>query len=174
MSQEQIHSLQSVYWINKLNLTAHPEGGYYRRTFCATEYLEKTELPSRFTAPRPLVTAIYYLLESHQFSAFHRIKSDEIWHFYSGSSLTIYSISENGDLAIAQLGNNPENNEEFQITIPSRRWFAARVNELDSYSLVGCVVSPGFDFLDFELATQANLLKQYPQHKDLIIKLTNS
>jgi predicted cupin superfamily sugar epimerase len=164
----------SHYWIDKLKLTPHPEGGYYRRSFCTEDILETTALPARFNASRSLATAIYYLLESHQFSAFHRIKSNEIWNFYSGSSLTIYLINAKGDLSTIRLGNDPEKGEQFQVIIPPFCWFAATVNELHSYSLVGCFVVPGFDFADFELATVTSLLKQYPQHQKIIEKLTKN
>lgn len=164
-------SIQSQLII-QLQLVKHPEGGYYRRTHCATENIPLVGLPARFQQPRPFCTAIYYLLESRDYSALHRIKSDEIWHFYMGSPLTLYSIHPNGQLFIHQLGNCLENGEQLQVTIPAGCWFGAVVQQENSYALVGCVVAPGFDFADFELGCRQDLLTQYPHHWEIIEKLT--
>lgn len=160
------------YWIENLNLQKHPEGGYFSETYRSKEIIKEDSLPSRFSGERVFSTAIYFLLKSGQFSAFHRLKSDEIWNFYSGSSLSIFQIQKDGNLEIIKMGNDFQNGEVFQAVVKEGSWFGAEVTEKDSYSLAGCIMSPGFDFKDFELADMEQLMKEYPQYKDLIIKLT--
>ncbi len=160
------------YWIDHLKLSKHPEGGYFKEVYRSNEFVNKKNLPDRYTSFRSFSTSIYFLLKSHEFSAFHRLKSDEIWHFYDGSSITIYAISPKGHLTKTFIGNNPEKGERFQLLIPKGFWFAAYVNYADSYSLVGCTVSPGFDFDDFEMGKKSDLEKRFPQHKEIISKYT--
>jgi predicted cupin superfamily sugar epimerase len=121
------------------------------------------------------------LLEIGQFSSLHRIQSDEVWHFYAGSCLEVYSINPAGELSLLKLGNDPTAGEVFQGVVSAGSWFGATLGStgLDNdasgnYALVGCTVAPGFNFNDFELGTQANLLAQYPQHAAVIRKLTRS
>jgi hypothetical protein len=100
-------------------------------------------------------------LEGDDFSAFHRIKSDEIWHYYTGnSSIEIITISK-GKIDIQKLGNQPEEGQFFQFVVPANTWFAARVGDKKGFALVGCTVSPGFHFDDFELAGK-ELLDELP------------
>jgi uncharacterized protein len=160
------------YWIEKLHLTKHPEGGYFKETYRATESIRGEHLPLRFEVSRAFSTAIYFLLPSNGCSRFHRIKSDEGWHFYTGSGITIYVIDKEGKLSSIKLGDNVDAGEVFQAVVPAECWFGAVVNNPDSYALVGCTVSPGFDFQDFELAERNMLLAQYPNHQDIIEKLT--
>jgi uncharacterized protein len=160
------------FWINHLGLTKHPEGGYFREVYRSDEIISKKGLPERYTSFRPFSTSIYFLLESHEFSAFHRLKSDEVWHFYCGSSITIYVINPRGDLNRWVLGPDPGKGEVFQQTIQMGCWFAATVNENDSFTLTGCNVSPGFDFEDFELGKKDYLVRQFPKHSGLFERLT--
>ena len=156
------------YWIETLRLAEHPEGGFYRRTYVSGEEVRPERLPERFSGPRPFSSAIYYLLPGDRTSAFHRIKSDELWHFYAGSPLTICIIDKEGELREKRLGNDPGKGEAFQHCIEAGNWFGAVVNDRGSYSLVGCTVAPGFDFEDFELADPDRLAELYPQHRTLI------
>jgi uncharacterized protein len=168
----------ATYWVEKLGLLVHPEGGYFRETYRASEQIDS--LPDRFKAElsqpvgRSCSTGIYFLLESGQFSAFHRIKSDEMWHFYTGSSLTVYGINPAGQLVELLLGSDPEQGETWQAVVPAGWWFSSRVNSANTYALVGCTVAPGFDFADFELAERSQLLQAYPQHQTLIEQLTHA
>ena len=123
--------------IKILCLQKHPEGGYFREVYRSDEIIDKNALSERFNGSRNISTSIYFLLKSGDKSDFHRIKSDEIWHFYSGSSLTIYIINKEGNLNKVKLGCDPSNDELFQYTVPKECWFAAEVNEQDSYALVG-------------------------------------
>lgn len=159
------------YWITNLKLLAHPEGGFYKEMYRSAETIPMEGLPGRFPGKRNFSTAIYFLLRSQDRSLFHRIKSDELWHFYAGSSLSIYVLN-GGDLDIHRLGPDPEKGESFQLVIPANCWFGAMVNEPNSYTLAGCTVAPGFDFRDFEFADRATLLDEFPKEKSIIKKLT--
>ena len=159
------------YWIKSLSLTQHPEGGYYRETYRSTELLNAAALPERFSGDRNHSTTIYFLLPADNRSLFHRIKSDELWYYHTGSSLTIYVLDSNG-LKLHRLGPDIEKGESLQAMIPANAWFGALVNEKDSYTLSSCSVSPGFDFHDFELADRASLLKDFPNDRAIIEQLT--
>ena len=161
------------YWVSAFDMQPHPEGGYFAETYRSTEVIPQSGLPERFSGPRSFGTAIYFLLESHHFSALHRIQADEVWHFYAGGPLNVYVIAPDGELSIIRLGNNPENGEVFQAVVPAGCWFGSRPATGTDYSLVGCTVAPGFDFADFELARRADLLTLYPQHRDIISELAN-
>ena len=160
------------YWIDKLNLKKHPEGGYFREIYRSNEFINKKNLPDRYSSFRSFSTSIYFLLKSSEFSAFHRLKSDEIWHFYSGSPIKIFMIFRGGEFRQYILGNDAEKNEVFQALMPKGCWFAAKVIKANSYSLMGCTVSPGFDFDDFEMGKYEKLSKLFPQHSQLIKQLT--
>jgi predicted cupin superfamily sugar epimerase len=158
--------------INSLKMEPHREGGYYCRSYESKISIKRDSLPKGFAGDRPISSAIYFLLEEDQFSSFHRIKSDEIWHFYEGSSLRLSIISPSGVLTHRTLGSNIENGEEFQIVVPADSWFGAQICDKNSYSFFGCTVSPGFNFDDFELGRRENLLKLFPDHAGIIKSLT--
>lgn len=159
-------------WISQLHLQPHPEGGFYKEVYRSDEIISEDSLNNRYGSEHSISTSIYYLLTGNDFSAFHKIKSDEIWHFYDGSPITLYLINEDGKFETKKLGINLEANEVPQIVIPRNNWFAAQPNDKNSYTLVGCTVAPGFDFNDFELADRKDLLKKFPQHNNLIIQYT--
>ena len=153
------------------NFLPHPEGGYYKETYRSKEEVIVDALPAKFNGNRNFSTAIYFLLEKGNFSAFHRIRSDETWHFYAGQLLNIFVIHESGELETIQLGDDIANGQTFQATVPAGAWFASVPAEGTNFSFVGCTVSPGFDFIDFELAVANQLIEIYPQHVSLINKL---
>ncbi len=161
------------YWVEKLQMQSHPEGGYFVETYRSAEKMDKNFLPKRFSGDRNFSTGIYFLLESHHFSAFHRIQSDEMWHFYAGDALNIYYIDNQGLMQTIRLGNNPEKSEVFQAIVPAGVWFGSKPAIENSYSLVGCTVAPGFDFADFEMPDRQNLVQQFPQHQATIEMLTH-
>ncbi|NDF97360.1 MAG: cupin domain-containing protein [Chitinophagia bacterium] len=154
--------------IEKYRLAPHPEGGYYRSTYRAPLLLSGASLPAAFTGDRPVSTAIYFLLEAGDFSAFHRIKSDECWHFYQGDPLWIHCLDREGHYSRFTLGGNDEADGHYQLVVPAGTWFASEPAEGSAYSFVGCTVSPGFDFADFEMASAARLAMAYPASQDLI------
>ncbi|OEK02428.1 hypothetical protein BFP97_13245 [Roseivirga sp. 4D4] len=161
------------YWIEKLKLQAHPEGGYFNETYRSKEHIEGTELPSRYGSSRVFGTSIYFLLTIESVSNFHRLASDEIWHYHQGGGAIIHMISEEGELTSKRIGPDLEAGESLQVIIPKGTWFAAEV-ERDAYILVGCTVAPGFEFEDFELADRDALSSAYPQHGTLISGFTNN
>lgn len=157
--------------IEQYKLQPHPEGGWYKETYRSDEYILATALPERFGGNRSFSTAIYFLLEMNNFSAFHRIKSDECWHFYAGDPLLIYVIAQSGKLDIIDLGDNINRGQLFQYVVPANCWFASRPAAGSKFCFVGCTVSPGFDFSDFELANATGLLALYPMHENVIREL---
>jgi len=158
------------YWIKKLQLQKHPEGGWYKEVYRSTEMIQVSALPAGFSDERSISTSIYYLLEGDDFSAFHRIKSDELWHFYAGTSaIEIISI-EKGKIIKQLLGDDPQENQWFQVVVPKNTWFAASLFNKKGFALVGCTVSPGFHYDDFEMANQ-KLLGQFPELEKEIIGL---
>lgn len=157
--------------VNHYHLLPHPEGGWYRETYRSDEQIPANALPQRFTANRAFSTAIYFLLEKGNFSAFHRIKSDECWHFYAGDPLEIYTIGQDGLLNTTLLGNNIIGGQLFQYVVPANCWFASRPAPGSSFCFVGCTVAPGFNFADFELARAGELCQSYPSLQEIITTL---
>jgi len=162
---------KAEYWIETLQLKPHPEGGFYKEMYRTDEKVAIENLPDRYVGERNFATSIYFLLPSEDISAFHRIASDELWFFHAGSQVEIYVLDKNG-LQTIKLGISNENGSQLQAVIPRQTWFAAKVVEPDSYCLVSCVVSPGFDFADFELAQRGVLLNEYREFDDIIIQFT--
>ena len=164
----------------KLNLVELPrEGGFYREAYRSKFFTTHTYFrrdKSRISQDniRSAVTLIYYLLEGRgHFSAFHRLKSDEIWHFYRGSPVTIYVIDNKGRLTQIRLGNDIGQGEQCHVIISAGLWFGARVDDSTSFALIGCTVTPGFDYKDFELGTRSKLIRMFPKHEATILSLTN-
>lgn len=154
--------------VKQLNLEPHPEGGFYAETYRADDRVKR----SADGAERASSTAIYYLLNSGAYSAWHRIASDEAWHFYAGSPLDVHVLTPEGDLLTHRLG--PALEQEgcvYQAVVPAGCWFGAELVNPDSFALVGCTVAPGFEFSEFELATASSLLTSYPQHEATIRRL---
>lgn len=163
----------AAYWVEKYHMQPHPEGGYFAETYRSAEQIPHTALPTRFDGSRSFSTAIYFLLESHHFSALHRIQADEVWHFYAGGPLEVFVIDPaSGTLKIIRLGPDPAAGEVFQAVVAAGMWFGSRPAAGAAYSLVGCTVAPGFDFADFELADREILLAKFPQHEAMIQELT--
>ena len=153
--------------VDMLKLIPHPEGGYYKESYRSQESF----FPKGFDGERNYGTAIYFLLQQGDFSGFHRIKSDECWHFYAGSTLWIHVIHPDGRLKRIELGSDIANGELFQANVPAGCWFASEPAPGTGFALVGCTVAPAFDFNDFELAEAAVLSRQFPQHGSLIGRL---
>lgn len=153
--------------IAQLQLKPHPEGGWYRQTYRSAAITQTSR------GPRPASTAILFLLQAGEFSALHRIASDELWHFHLGSPLRVSSLLPNGTLEHFTLGPDLAAGEQLQGSVPADRWFGASLVRGD-FALVSCTVAPGFDFADFELATRPQLLALYPQSGDRIHALTRA
>ncbi len=159
------------YFIKNLDMTPHPEGGFYKEIYASEENITSNDLEVDFEGSRILWTSIYFLLRDGEVSNFHRLKSDEMWYYHSGSPLTIYMISPEGELITEQLGLDIEHGEKAQVLVPKNYIFGSAMNH-EGYALVGCMVSPGFEFRDFELFKRNELIAKYPQHQQIIHKLT--
>lgn len=160
------------YWINGLKLVPHPEGGYYRETYRSGETVKREALPARFSGERCFATSIYYLLRSGEISALHRIRSDEIWYHHDGAPIIIHVFERGGRYRALKLGRDAAAEEFPQTVVPAGSWFGAAVGGDDAFCLAGCSVAPGFDFADFELASRPALLEEFPEHRDIIVRLT--
>jgi len=159
-------------YVEKLHLQPHPEGGYFKETYRCSENIVSSCLPERFTGSRSISTSIYYLLEQGDYSGFHKIKSDECWHFYAGGQLLIRVIETIGNYYCIKLGSDILNGETFQFVVPAGAWFASEHAADVEFSLVGCTVAPGFDFEDFEMAEKNEMMQLFPAHKKIIERLT--
>lgn len=153
MSQKQI--------IEALDLSPHPEGGYYRETYRSKQ---KIILPDG--SERMAGTGIYFLLTEGELSDWHRVRSDELWHFYHGDSLALEIISHRGEFRQLRLGNDFSDGVALQQLVPQNCW--QRAYSTGRYSLVGCTVSPGFEFEDFEMIKASELAQQFPDIADSI------
>lgn len=149
--------------IGELRLQPHPEGGWYRETHRSVERVTTARGTTRSAC-----TAVLYLLVSGTYSAFHRIASDETWHFYRGDPIVLDIIHADAkhERRLVGLG------DVLQTTVAGGAHFAAHVDAPDGYALAGCSVAPGFEFADFQLASRAMLLAAYPQHAPLIARYT--
>lgn len=159
--------------INHFQLTPHPEGGYFKETYRSKGEILAKNLGEPFKGNRNYCTSIYFLLTSDTFSAFHKINQDEIWHFYTGTTLKLHMISPDGVYSTILIGGNFKNNEVPQFTVPAKYYFAAEIIAKNSFAFVGCTVSPGFDFLDFVLPSCKDLSTEFPKHKEIIQQLTH-
>ena len=164
--------MNAEHFIQHLQLQPHPEGGFFKETYRSPGIIPANCLTSDFSGERSYSTAIYFLLQQGDYSAFHRIASDECWHFYEGGTLLIHIIDKQGNYSCVQLGRKIHEGEVFQFVVPALCWFASEPAPGSEFSLVGCTVSPGFDFADFELANANNLSRLYPQHETIIRRLT--
>ena len=155
-------------WIDRLQLRPHPEGGWYRET-----YRSDRTVPTAY-GDRSAGTAILYLLERGQFSALHRIRSDEIWHFHTGAGLQIAAIDEGGEVAVHRLGLRADRGELPQLVVPAGVWFGARLDPgaTEHFTLAGCTVAPGFDFADFEMGRAEELRRRFPRAEEWVQALT--
>lgn len=160
----------SSYWIQHLQLAPHPEGGFYREQYRSNIEISIKNLPIGYTAPRRIATSIYYLLRSEDISRLHRLRSDELWYFHTGSPIKIIYLDAEGKKHTNILGNNHEKAEHYSLLIPAGCIFCAEINTENSFTLVSCVVTPGFEFDDFEIFDKEDLIQAYPKHASLIEK----
>jgi predicted cupin superfamily sugar epimerase len=161
----------ATWWIAALGLRPHPEGGWFRETYRAAEEIPAAALPRRYGGPRRFATAIHFLLAAGEVSAFHRLASDEVWFLHAGGPLLVHVLFDR-DHQVLRLGPDPERGEAFQAVVAAGSWFGAELAPGADFTLVGCAVAPGFDFADFELGERATLAAAYPQHRDLVERLT--
>jgi uncharacterized protein len=163
--------MNASYWIQTLGLQRHPEGGHFREVYRSSESLRGKALPERFNGDRSLGTAIYYLLEGHAFSAFHQLKQDEIFHFYDGNPAIVYTLQAQG-LVVYRLGRDPRKGQLPMLVLPSGTVFAVELEGHHGFALMGCTVSPGFDFQDLDIVSRDDLVRQFPEHYELVQRLS--
>jgi len=157
--------------ISLLSLMPHPEGGHFRETYRSQHRVSRAGGAAGHSAS----TAIYYLLRGRERSTWHRIQSDEMWHFYDGAPIRIHVLEPNGGLSTLRLGNPLRHaGTHFQALVPAGRWFAAECEDPEGYGLVGCTVAPGFEFDEFEIGDRDFLSQHWPAHSALIARLSHS
>ena len=157
-----------------LNLSPLPvEGGYFAEAYRSPEVLSPAALPSRYSGDRNLSTAIYFLLTPDTFSAMHRLKSDEIYHFYLGDPVTMLILHSGGKSEVVTLGQDIEAGQRVQFLVPRQSWQGSRLQSGGMFALMGTTMSPGFDMADFELGDRQTLLAAYPGRRRLIERLTS-
>jgi hypothetical protein len=159
-------------WIETLELKPHPEGGHYAETYRSGVRVRSEATCPPLPGERCMATAIYYLLEAGSFSALHRLRSDELWHFYAGDALTLFVIGSDGAGCEVRLGRRAKAGETLQALVPAGNWFGARLAAPGGYALCGCTVSPGFEFADFEVGRRDDLLRRFPARRQWILSLT--
>lgn len=164
--------IDSVDWINELGLEPHPEGGFFREVYRAEEKVNSKNLPACFGGDRSLSTAIYFLLRNPDVSVFHRLKQDELWHFYDGDPLTVHIIKPSGEYLAGRLGKTLKSGHVPMVVVRAGWLFGAAVDVPGGWTLAGCTVSPGFEYCDFDMPGRSELLNLYPEHADIINKLT--
>lgn len=158
--------------IDRLKLQPHPEGGFYAETYRSEEELACRALPCRYGANRSVATAIYFLLTADSCSVMHRLKSDEIFHFYLGDPVTMLHLYPDGQTRIVTLGPDLLQGHQPQIIVPKNIWQGSFTTGSNGYALLGTTVAPGFDFADFEYGDRQNLITQYPDQAQIITRLT--
>jgi predicted cupin superfamily sugar epimerase len=159
--------------IKRLGLQPHPEGGYFRETYKSAVTILESGLPAGCASDRAAATAIYFLLRQGEKSLLHRLRFDEVWHFYLGGPLSLVVISPEGNAEHFTLGQDLNAGQELQRAVPAGRWFGAYPLPGSPYSLVGCTVAPAFAFEDFTLGRRAGLIDCYPHLRELIKELTD-
>ena len=163
--------------IERYGMEEHPEGGFYSVVYESDERIREEALPGRYNGSRGFASAIYYLLRRGEKSVFHRLKSDELWFHLHGGPLEIYLLSENksgniDSLEQIKLGSQLNNDQQLHTLVPRGKWLAARPASGVEFLLVSCVVMPGFEFADFEMADPEFLSRKYTRHSKLISELT--
>ena len=160
------------YWIDKLNLIAHPEGGYYRETYRAELSIAGEALPPQLPGRGWFRRQSISCSTERIFPPSIACGRMSFWHFYSGSPIAVHVIGPDGSYSEIQVGSDPDAGEVLQAVVKAGHWFASRVRDPETFALAGCTVAPGFDFADFELGKRAELVRLYPQHRSLIESLT--
>jgi len=167
-----LHMLTASEIIKLLKLEPHPaEGGYFCETYRCSDQVKEDFLPLRFKSDRSLSTAIYYLITNDSFSSMHKLITDEIFHFYLGSPVSMLLLYPDNSSKIVTVGSDISSDQKLQVVVPRGTWQGAYVPK-GEYALLGTTMSPGFDSEDFMIGKRDDLLEKYTDHKELITKLT--
>lgn len=154
--------------VQRFGMLPHPEGGFFVEIYKAED---RVPLPR---GERAASTAIYFLLTKDTFSRFHRIKSDEVWHFYLGGACHVVELGADGKAVDVTLGQDLRAGQQLVHIVKKDTWFGAYLDDSADFALVGCTVAPGFEFADFEMATRADLLRDFPEARDAVMRLTSA
>ncbi len=154
-----------------LDLKPHPEGGFFSETYRSKEIYPKDKLPERYNSDRCFFTSIFFLITENSFSAFHKLQTDEIWHFYEGNPVELFIITQNRELLKIVLGDKPEYGMRYTHLVEKNCWLAAKL-ESGNYALTGCTVAPGFEYEDLEMGDRKKLVNEFPEYKEIIERLT--
>ena len=157
--------------INLLGLTPHPEGGFYRETYRSAETIPGDVLPERYTGDRAHATAIYYLLTDEGCSRFHRVASDEAFHFYDGDPVEQIHLFPDGRSAVVTIGRDFAAGQQPLVVVPRGVWQGARLSAGGEWALLGTTVAPGFDFDDYEHGDADMLAASWPAQAEMIRSL---
>jgi predicted cupin superfamily sugar epimerase len=159
--------------IEKLEMSPHlVEGGYFVETYRSLEAIPRQALPERYSSKRAFGTAIYYLLTPETVSALHKLESDEIFHFYLGDPVSMLQLHPDGSTNVITLGQDILAGQQLQVVAPHGSWQGTLLQEGGEFALLGCTMAPGFDWSEYEAGDRVELLKEYPEHEDLIVRLT--
>lgn len=159
--------------IESLGLQPHPEeGGFFIETHRDSEMLDHANLPERYDGDRCQATAIYYLLTPETYSHMHKLISDEFFHFYAGDPCEMVQLHPDGTGEVIQFGNDILSGQRPQIRVPKNSWQGMRLLPGGEFALMGCTVSPGFEFVDYSHGSREELVKQWPDFEEFITRLT--
>lgn len=159
--------------IRLLKLEKHPkEGGHFRETYRSSQSIAREQLPSAYSAPRSFSTAIYYLITPDSFSALHRLPGEEIFHHYLGDAVEMLLLHADGKSEIVTIGNDLARGQSPQVIVPANTWQGSRLIDGGQFALLGCTMSPGFDYADYQHGSRDELLRRYRTQSDRIRALT--
>jgi predicted cupin superfamily sugar epimerase len=160
--------------IRTLGLAPHPEGGWFREVFRSRERVPRAGLPERFPGARSLATSILYLLAAGERSSFHRLRADELWCHHAGGAMHLHLLARDARGSRTKRASRlVVGGDTPQVAVAHGTWFAAEPEPGAAFALVGCIVSPGFEFADFELAGREQLLAEFPAERTLVTQFTH-
>jgi len=150
-----------------------PEGGWYTRIYESGELIAPTQFAdARYNGPRHLYSAIYYLLEPGTFSEMHMLQSDEIYHHYLGGAVELLQLHPDGQSKTIHIGKDLAAGQRPQVLAPRNVWQGSRLLDPEGFALLGCTVSPGFEFADYQTLPRAELITHWPHEAERITQLT--
>ena len=168
----ELTSAGAEWWVSTLGLSPHPEGGFYTETYRSPVVVDGDSLPEQYSGPRSLMTSILFLLTDKGCSRFHRLRGDELWCYQAGGTIVLHTLDADGAYRAEEIGPRPHQGQQIQVSVPGGSWLGAEVKQGEEYALLACIVAPGFEFEDFELATREELLTEYAGQREVIERLT--